>query len=63
MILLKNSTRIVIDYLSNTDKSIKIVTPQKNNKFNELKKKHDKGYYITVSVYDNNRNLIKYFKQ
>ena len=36
LILLKNSTRIVIDYLSNTDKSIKIVTPQKNNKFNEL---------------------------
>lgn len=44
---------------SNKDQAISFA----KDKFNELKKKHDKGYYITVSVYDNNRNLIKYFKQ
>ena len=44
---------------SNKDQAISFA----KDKFNELKKKHDKGYYITVSVYDSNRNLIKYFKQ
>lgn len=44
---------------SNKDQAISFA----KNKFNELKKKYDKSYYITVSVYDSNRNLIKYFKQ